>query len=66
MRIEEVEGFCCLCSENKVADQLGGYHAADLCLCFRICIKFLFLMMQLKFYDWFTFVAGIKDNSLHR
>ena len=26
-----------LCSENKGADQLRNYCAADLCLCFRIC-----------------------------
>ena len=28
-----------LCSENKDADQLRIYHAADLCLCFSICKK---------------------------
>ena len=27
------------CSENKGADQLCGYHTADLHLCFRICKK---------------------------
>ena len=26
-----------ICSENKGADQLRGYRAADMCLCFRIC-----------------------------
>ena len=25
-----------ICNENKDADQLRGYHAADLCLCFDI------------------------------
>ena len=28
-----------LCSENKGADQLCGYHTADLLLCFHICKK---------------------------
>ena len=28
-----------LCSENKGADQLRGYHAADLRLCFHACKK---------------------------
>ena len=28
-----------LCMENKVADQLRGNCAADLCLCFCICKK---------------------------
>ena len=31
-----------LCSENKGADQLGSYHAADLHLCFGICKKQVF------------------------
>ena len=26
-----------LCSESNGADQVCGYRAADLCLCFRIC-----------------------------
>ena len=30
------------CSENKGADQLRGYHEADLRLCFRICKKLVF------------------------
>ena len=34
-----VEGLYDLCSENKGADQLRSYSAADLCLCFRICKK---------------------------
>ena len=38
-RIEKVEGFYYLCSENKVADQPRGYREADLRLCFRIYIK---------------------------
>ena len=41
-RIKEVEGLHNLCSENKDADQLCGYHAADLCLCFRIYKKQIF------------------------
>ena len=36
-RIEKVEGVFYLCSENKGADQLRGYHEADLRLCFHIC-----------------------------
>ena len=31
-----------ICSENKSADQLRGYRAADLRLCFRICKKHVF------------------------
>ena len=31
------------CSENKGADQLCSYCAADLRLCFRICKKTVFL-----------------------
>ena len=29
-------------SENKGADQLRSYHEADLCLCFGLCILFVF------------------------
>ena len=36
IRIKAVEGLYCLCSENKVADQLHGYRTADLRLCFRM------------------------------
>ena len=35
--IYELEGLYYLCSENKGADQLCGYHEADLHFCFRIC-----------------------------
>ena len=41
-RIDEVEGLCYPCSENKGADQLRGYREADLRLCFRICKKPVF------------------------
>ena len=41
-RIKEVEELCYLCSANKGADQLHGYRAADLSLCFRICKKWTF------------------------
>ena len=34
--IQKVEGFYYLCSENKGADQLCSYCAADLHLCFCI------------------------------
>ena len=40
--IKVVEGLYYLCSENKGADQLCGYHEADLLLCFRICKKQIF------------------------
>ena len=39
-RIFKVEGLFYLCCENKGADQLHGYCAADLCLCFWISKKF--------------------------
>ena len=35
-RIKVVEGLYYPYSENKGADQLRGYHEADLRLCFRI------------------------------
>ena len=38
-RIQKVEGLYYPCSENKGADQLRGYHEADLRLCFRIYEK---------------------------
>ena len=38
-----VEGLCYLCNENKGADQLRGYHEADLRLCFRPSILLVFL-----------------------
>ena len=41
-RIKEVEGLYYLCSENKGADQLGGYRKADLRLCFCICKTLVF------------------------
>ena len=42
LEILEEEGLYYLCSENKGADQLRGYHEADLCLCFRICKRQVF------------------------
>ena len=36
-----------LCSENKGADQLPGYRAADLCLYFTYVKSWFFLMIQL-------------------
>ena len=41
-RIQEVEGLYYPCSENEGADQLRGYHEADLRLCFRVCKKTVF------------------------
>ena len=40
--IEVIEGLYYLYSENKGADQLRSYCAADLRLCFRICKKPVF------------------------
>ena len=40
--ILEREGFYYLCSENKGADQLCSYHAADLHFCFHIFKKQVF------------------------
>ena len=40
--IGEVEELYHLCSENKGSDQLSGFCAADLRLCFRICKKQVF------------------------
>ena len=37
--IKKVEGLYYLWRENKDGDQLRGYWAADLRLCFRICKK---------------------------
>ena len=39
---QEVEGLYYLCSDNKGADQLCGYRAVDLCLCFCVCKKQIF------------------------
>ena len=43
-QIKEVEGLCYLCRENKITDQLCGYHVADLHLCRRICINQVFIL----------------------
>ena len=40
------------CSENKIVDQLRSYCTADLCLCFRICRNFCFLMI------WFIYMSN--------
>ena len=47
-QIYKAEGWHYLCSENKGADQLRGYHAADLRLCLSHMQKAGFLMTQLK------------------
>ena len=41
-RIKEEEEMYYPCSENKGADQLCGYHEADLRLCFCICRLLVF------------------------
>ena len=35
--IKKVEGLYYLCSKNKAADHLCGYHTTDLRVCFHIC-----------------------------
>ena len=40
--IKKEEGLYYLCCENKGADQLHGYRAADLRLCFYICKRQVF------------------------
>ena len=53
--IYQVEGLYYLCSENKGADQLRSYCAADLHLCFCICKKAGFLMTWLKLF--FSYIS---------
>ena len=38
-QIKKVEELYFLYSENKDADHMRGYHAADQRLCYRICKK---------------------------
>ena len=47
--IKEEEGLYYLCSENNGADQLCGYRAADLRLCFCICKKQVFSSCSLYY-----------------
>ena len=56
--------MCYLCSENKGAEQLCGYRAADLCLCFfAYSIKQVSLdMSHLLFKSSF---AGFIHRSRH-
>ena len=42
LRIKEVEELYFPSSENKGADQLRGYHEADLRLCFCLCKLLVF------------------------
>ena len=51
-----VEGLSYLCSENKGADQLYGYCAADLHLDLCIYAKAWFLMTRLKLYNMTFFL----------
>ena len=46
--IHEEEALYYLCSENKSADQLRGYSAADLRLCFRMCKNQVFSRCSLS------------------
>ena len=41
-QVKKVEGLYYLCSENKGADQLRGYHEAVLRLCFHKCKMLVF------------------------
>ena len=43
-----MEGLHYLCSENKGADQLRSYCAADQRLCFRICKKLVFSFFEFE------------------
>ena len=52
-QIQKIEGLYYPCSENKGADQLCGYHKADLCLCFRIYkIRFSHDAAHFSFWSW--------------
>ena len=53
-RMEEEEGLYYPCSENKGADQLRGSREADLRLCFRPSILFVFLCSSSIDYNYFT------------
>ena len=51
-------------SENKDADQLRGYHEADLCLCFRKCKKPVFsrrgsFILQVSWIVYFKYLRAI-------
>ena len=75
--MQVVEGLFYPYSENKGADQLRGYHEADLRLCFRICKKPVFsrrgsydmdmlqgvvvILMELLFFFFFCFAVAICD-----
>ena len=59
-RILEVKGLYYLCSENKGADQLRSYCAADLHLCFCIFKKQVF--SQRGSYGGLN--ANLKENSV--
>ena len=58
-RIEEVEGLHYLCSENKGADQLHGFHAADFGLCFFLAHLSRRLIGELIVYPW----SGVRRTS---
>ena len=77
-QIYKVEILYYLCSQNKGTDQLWGYRAVDLRLCFRICTKQVFLWLNsirseqilifhnFQFYELFTllFYEVILSNFL--
>ena len=69
LRIYVEEGLYYLYSENKGADQLRSYCAADLRLCFGICKKNVFLITRLIYYliaYWVIFHILLlsADNNL--
>ena len=59
-----------LCSENKSTDQLHGYRAADLGICFHICKKQvfscsgLFNVFQVKFNEAVSRAVGAKERVI--
>ena len=64
-RIQEVKGLYYLCSKNKGADQLCGYHEADLRLCFRICKKPVFSRCGSNMLTFFTCsITSLSSSSL--
>ena len=61
-RIYEVQGLFYPCSENKGADQLRGYHKADLRLRFRIYKKTVFSRRG-SFHFWLCSIFQRKSTD---
>ena len=62
--IKEGEGLYYPSSENKGADQLRGYHEADLRHCFRILQNVGFLMTRLKYHQIHTLLAHLSRGLI--